>query len=870
MTTLSSVLRRLVCAALVSCAALGTAYAEDVVSLTVTKPSAFESNTAGGYGEIQVARDGTLGNLRVYLKFPNTSANLPPQTQGTVAFTDYVYDCDVRYVLPSGQINTTDLSTLPDGQPIPDRQLTTRIPYDTVVGSFYVTIPSGSRSVRIRAYAWKEALDVPAAEAALGLFAPEGGEPFTLALDADLPNSAPVKYTIAAQQAGQITIIDANITLAVRVDDPIADEQDSSANDPGFVDQRVRGNMRMWFENSSRRNGPSTTASPVVSYSPNISRKVELTKSGTFAIGTDGICAMTIGGGLNSDRGGLRNTDKDIPTIVNKWAYRLRDEYGTLQVADPTTAATTAAGSGFQIIRMMAGGLPLDISQVRVIIESITPAITLPAPVTTVTAGNTVTGITTKSVSGLAVTSIVSDPENPGIVLVTLASPLVVNIENGSVVKFVIETSAEVAAVAATATSPGSPAGIKTTLSSVETKINNPVMYKAGVFALGFSVDPTAINSTLPFVGDQVHINGDIYRVIGPTPRPDAGHPSGYSTVLSSLEANQSAAGTGYIIVWPPLLADIKRKDEKPDTGFGIQTQFPLTFPAENGFKEIVTIVEMPTVANVDGFGHPAFFPNSLPFGDWVDIMIQVDPDTAVEGAEYITVTANSTTANTGYDILTPQSGTIWIQDNDSTASIETRQNGIEPGAPGTDGQPMIFTVRLSQPFSKDIQIPFTILSDGSTTATPPTVSSAGDFTVVNYDLPAQRGIITLSAGTQTASIRVDPTFNGTVNTVVKSMGIQLLTSLDYRLLSTQGGRNNTVATATIQDNDGSVVIPPSNGGNTGTAPSGTATSTAGAGNGVYSGSGNSAGSGGCGAGGLGMVFAPMAWLLMRRRQRLS
>jgi len=869
-------------AALLMASATST-WAEDEVSITVSKPNAYESNTASGYGEAIVSRKGTEGELKVYLNVTLTDANgniffTPlPTNQQTVAMVDYINDFDLRFVLPAGLSNTTDLTTLPPPSlaVMPDRTLTKRVAFDTAVGRWFVAIPAGQSTVVVRVYAWKEAADIAVAE---------NGERVVITLAPDLQNGALVNYSISDQQSAEILIVDGNMTLSFRVDDGIADEQTPPANNATFVDGRVFGSARMWFENSSRRN---VTTATVTSFSPNAARKIELTKSGDFEVGVgkDGIVYMTVGGGMNANRGGTRDNDKDIPQIVNRYAHRLIDENGNV---GPNEAASHPH-------ILMNEGVPLGLSPggvldgVLISVEGVATA-DLGTPFTlSGTDGTSQVGVRIKSavpaqgLSGIVQVAVTNATTTP-----YAAFSIAANIKNGSPVKIGVRT---------TTTTLVAPAGggaavpvVSSSVALIDAVVNNPVMFKSGTSVLGYKFDPNATNQTIPYLGDQIHINNRLYRIIGPTPPFSATHPSGYGSILNSGVTNQLDTNQDFIIIFPPLVTPIMRVDEKAETGFGCQTKFPLTFPAADGNKEVVQIMPMPAPGTlalagyspqdqavsypilaaglVGGVLPAATLPNgALPNGDWVDVTVQADEDNLVEGAERLTITANTTTANTGYDILTPQSATIWVQDNDSTVAVSLKQDGIEPPTLTGNGQPALFTVTVSRAFAKDISIPFTLVNDGSTTAALPTVTSAGDFSIVDFNVATQRGTITLVKGALSATIQVDPRFDGVVNPVVKNMGVQLLTSLDYRLLGNSGGRNNSVATATIVDNNGSIIIGPPVPPVPPEPPAPPAPSGSGA-SGVFSGASSTGESSSCGLGGLGLAMAPLALLAFRRRRQ--
>ena len=607
-------------------------------------------------------------------------------------------------------------------------------------GTVVVTFNSGYSNARIQVIAVPD----------IAVFPPELGEIVTLSNPIIPPSSGIV---IGGNQRGTVTIVDANVQAQTYVDQSPAREilGDDINN---YVQGAGDGRMRLWFPNSSA----FSNVTPTTSYSTYGNRFVEISNAGSSATAAaDFIATYRIGGNQRCvERFGVVIEPK-VTSLAN--ALREQTEYlnSTYQgggifpgYSDPLSGQViaTAPGAALTSISVEPVTLPTGVVITSIQINGVTTPIPGSAPA--------------KSISIIKISQGSLSGKNR---IVLNGFSAVAPLAEGSLVSINYTD----------------PSVVPATISTLFTTVTMPILYPQGATSLSVTNGASPVQLSK---GDVFVVDGWAYRITGTKIQPGGGASLG-----------------DYEIFFTPGL----RKDLLRTSPLTITSHFEAKF--DNNGRETFFIPALPTTPF---YGYPnrvALNPAALnetgvlvsdtlpllaadlPNGDWVDLLFRPIDDAAVEGREDILVSLNVTTANNGYDVITPAVADIPLGDDDVIVATKLASNAQVPTGDGA------FLIELSQAFSEQVLVPFTILQNGSTDAIYGT-----DYSVDNTARDSNgnvSGVVIVPKGTLSVIVTVKPLASSTLlANQSKSVRIALDDSLDYALAGTESSSTNASASS--------------------------------------------------------------------------
>ena len=723
-------------------AALPMAVAADVtINITATRPQAFESNPSN-YGEIQVTRSAALTSpLAVTLQL-NTGFT-------TGKYADYFVVAPATVPDFTLQLNPADAAnaTLDLPGTLANPSLT----------SVRLTFNSGYSNARIQVIAVPD----------VAVYPPELAEIVTLSNPIIPPSSGIV---VGGNQRGTVTIVDANVQVQTYVDQSPAREilKDDINN---YVQGAGDGRMRLWFPNSSAF-PPATPPTPTTSYSTYGNRFVEISNAGSSATAAvDFVATYRIGGNQRCVESFGVVIEPTVTVLRN--ALRETTEYGAVNFYINSTTnlffpGYTDSFSG----QVIATNIAQNLSSISV------ESFTIP------------TGSVVQSIDIGANNYIVSGPSRVGTISYgtvnagSLSGKNIISLQ-GFTVPAPLGEGTGVILHYTTSTTTGTPPVTTTTPGDATTKISMPILYPIGARSISVTQGASPVQLSK---GDVFVVDGWAYRVTG-----------------TKLNSGGGGSLGDYEIFFNPGL----RKDLLRTSPLTIQTHFEAKF--DNNGRETFLIPALPTSSY---FGYPngqsldplnldeavrtsssgalPLIASDLPNGDWVDLLFRPIDDNIVEGREDILISLGVTTANNGYDVISPTVADIPLGDNDVIVDARLASNAQVPTGDGA------FLIELSQGFPDQVLVPFTILQNGGTDAIFGT-----DYSVDNAARDSNgnvSGVVIVPKGTLSVIVNVKPLATSTLAVnQSKSVRIALDDSLDYALAgSVSSGTNASAATVTI------------------------------------------------------------------------
>ena len=817
--------------------------ASEFVTMTVLQNKAYEADPINAYGEIQISRSvATSTPLTVFFSYALTKppfqpaaytiptlAALPAPTDIAAHDPAQAWDFSLVYADQRGAAHgyRNPVTGVPatSNQPLYSviPQIKSGYLYYThqnlaplANGDFLspgsrsaITIPANDTSVRIRIVPYQDN-DQLTGEL-------EEGLQFRLESD----NNSGLTYVQSDSQYRQVDIIDANITGQIVT---LHDSTETTPPASGPVTVTPDGVIRVWFNNSSVRGGLDSAGNPLPlhSFSPYsfvtddringlVARKVELTLGGTATLGSDYDMFWHIGG--TAYQNGLALPPPE--SVSQPFAYRRVSETGLDSLVG--TIPVAGAASFAKIAISPALSLPAQYFNLRLV---------------TNLGQGALTGAITPNYGGLFVTPTPTNKDGDLITgvqqqgtrtIITLQTPIPSDIKQGATLQIQWDTVTYVAAVAASAGPPATAAVPEHYIENPVTKANGAINENT-VYPLGTVAVSVFSNAAAPLqVGDTFHFSNDethFYRITGPTPSPSTASPVNHDqNIFAVTSSGASNLALSFVTFWPPLLTPITQDGG----GASLITENTATFDTNN--RIAINIPALPDHSTVnphlvytyfDPAGTATFlkYPDGtygdddLPTGDWIEFRIAKTDDFTVEGAETVTLTMQPTGATNGYTVLNPGVATSVIADNDSLASVSNARDAAEPSVDG------IFRVTFSKPFPIDIQVPYSLLSAGTTSpanwdvATPSNVAGDPvDFTMDGLDTTTGNGVVTLHAGQTSIDILVHPIADG-IFEPQENISFQLLPSEDYILASATGSSSGaSAANMHIIDTIGTVVV---------------------------------------------------------------
>ena len=783
------------------------------VSVTVTKPTAYESDPARLFGEFEVSRNNVSGDLAVSLLIAGSAA--------------FQVDWDGQVTYTNGTVSGTSS-------------------FDPLGTSVTVVIPDSRSRMLVRV--------APKADA--DVYPAEYMENVSLRLVTARDVNGKDTYVVSDNNAKEVKIVDANVTGVLTALIDSAAEILAPSVTPGYAPTN-NALMRVWFQNSADARGtnPATFFDAYhISNALNgdgslIGRTVELTLGGTATKSADYIIQYKIGGTQFSA------DDVDGKPVSQPWAYRLLTEDGNNTYGDVAGLNSNAVG-GITTLRVADPVPTTGVFNLR--ITSITwnnpiPAGPVPTPTqiftppiaqwptsvsyrdetvwqtelsnTGIAASYTATGTAQTYTNCWQIRGVSADGRTltifPAITNSDIPQGARLNV-SWDTVQVVKETLGGTPPVVTTL------GQVIPTARNLETTIAENTLYPAGSVTVSV-YSPGVLR--IAQVGDVFAFSNNPtqwYRIVGPTPgiaggpvnRDFTGRPRGQASVGASNEFNS------FIAFWPELKRPILRSENVT-----IISHFTPTF---DGNRETISIPALPRPLDTDSTSReiPRTFnrlisqywpngtyqnppktpdglptPNDLPNGDWIDFNITPTDDGAVEGAETVTLTLNTSNANNGYEIRDPAVSTVIIRDNDAIVDIKVTSNAAEPTKSG------IFTVTSSAAFPRDINILFKLTTDGlignlANWETDTPVAGTRDFVITNLDRSTGTGFVTLKAGQTSVDILVDPIDDSNATENTELLKVQLLDSDDYVLRTTSSSdQNATAASMEIVDTIATVSV---------------------------------------------------------------
>ena len=765
--------------------------AAESVSLGLIKPYAYESDPTNGYGEFFIRRSVALNtplvvNIRINIAYP-----LPDQPRRDT------------FIPVGNSTNGADFRI--------DYLPATAAPAN--FANEQITIPAGQSEVRARVYSYQDA------DQRLG----ELGEWVQMQLLSD--NNSGKTYTITDSQTKTVQIIDANITAQMMTLENAAEKLNTPINGASFTTGTI-ANLRCWFQNGNVRG-----ASPLRSFSPYartgsatdgtfLGRYSEFAIGGTATLNSDYAISYHIGGNT-------RGSWRDGEPVSQPWAYRLRAENGIDRLAG------VAGFTSFSVFSVSpAFTLPASFHNLRVSTAAFNGNATFQGytnhalndepfwQVDFTGDGDILDNPTTNTpvnpapiITGNEITEVVSGATRNTI---TVANAVNRDIGQGENLVIRYETLTLV-----TTPSTGVPPGPTTrawvpTTVSINVIIDENVIYPVGASSVSVS-SPIRRPLRVGDVFEFSHASGTRYRITGPTPAPLPNLPVNGAGDLSIGASNLDRT---FISFWPPLLNAITRDGG----GATINGIFTPTVGDDGRFTVHIPGLVRPedvdagrTVYNAGvtatrnlypthQYDNADTSPNDMPIGDWIDFGIAVGDDTAIEGAETVTLTVLTGNNNNNYAVLNPGVATATIADNESVASVSAAAAVYEGGDPGR------FTVNFSRAFPRDITVPYALQFDGLTNPTNwntnyPTPSHPVDVNVDGLNPATGSGSVVLRAGQTSVDVQIAAIPDLLIEEI-QQIKLQLQDSADYILASsTDADQNASAASLTVIDSFGSVTL---------------------------------------------------------------
>ena len=767
--------------------ALAACPAAESVSVTLKNQFAYESDSVDGFGEFVISRaQAQTTPLAVRITISGTTTDTSRDTfnvGNSSGGNDYRIEAVPASAGPVSSLGVTEI----------------------------VTIPAGQKEVSLRVIAYRDGDNLVG----------ELGEGVNLQVLSD--GNSGKTYIVTDAQQKTVQIIDANITAQmITVANP-AEKIGTDVNGTLRIIGAV-GRIDCLFADSSVRDAYGS----IRSYSPYVrtvslgdqtlsGRYVEFLIGGTATRGTDYTLTYKIGSltpGEKVDQPfAYRLKAENGQDILNKVAgyasfsdlaispaLDLPAQYYNLRVVSGLPGTFTFAGYGGFALNDEAKWGDLDGDGV-------------------LNENPTNTGNPAPTITGNAITRVDAAGTRSRIIL---KNAIASDIRQGT--KLVIRYDV-LKKVTTTPTSGPAVTTLSPETIELNCQIDENIVYPKGASSMSVRGVPAQSIS----VGDIFELSTDPgmrYRVTGPTPsgtRSNSVNADASGVAITSVGA--SNVTSSFISFWPPLRKALTRDDGTTNLvdEFAVdlpndQDRFTLHIPGlphsvevhrgalsyADGNTTTTGLYPDGTWNGTDSDGNT--YPNDMPSGDSIGFRVNVLDDQANEGAETVTISAQTSNANNNYAILNPGVASVVISDNDSVAVVSVVKNVFEGGDGGQ------FKVTFTKPFTKDIEVPYTLLSTGLTNPANwrdgfPRTGAPADILIDKLDAVTGTGSVTLKAGSTSVDILVNAIPDQAIESV-QQIKLQLQDSSDYVLVSgTESPENASAATMTVTDSVGVVTL---------------------------------------------------------------